>query len=53
MRIRRTLKLALAVALLLPLLAMGAKWVLVAVIVFVCGPALTRRRKAQAAGSVA
>lgn len=39
--------------LLLPLLAMGAKWLLVAVIVFVCGPALTRRPAAQAVESVA
>jgi CAAX protease family protein len=40
---------ALSGDLLLPLLALAAKWLLVAVIVLVSGPALTRRRTDQAA----
>ena len=39
--------------LLLPLLAMGAKWLLVGVILGVCGPALTRKRTDDAVQSVA
>jgi membrane protease YdiL (CAAX protease family) len=38
--------------LLLPLLAMGAKWLLVAVIVLVCGPGLIRERTDQSAESL-
>ena len=43
---------ALSGDLLLPLLAMAAKWLLVALIVLVCGPALTRRRTDQAVESL-
>jgi membrane protease YdiL (CAAX protease family) len=39
--------------LLLPLLAMGAKWLLVGVILGVCGPALIRKRTDDAVQSVA
>jgi uncharacterized protein len=38
--------------LLLPVLAMAAKWVLVVVIVLVCGPGLIRERTDQTTGSV-